>query len=76
MIFAGCKKDILNTILGNRNLGTIHNHPNGVCHLGEYDYYSFGSSEDMVMGIICNKEDGIYFFTPSSLISSVDLNIY
>lgn len=57
-----------------KHLGTIHNHPNGVCHLGYMDCYTFGKTNDAITGIICGS-DNIHFYTPISLIESINHEI-
>lgn len=53
-------------------LGTLHNHPNGVCNLGEFDLYSFGASHNKLAGIVCGV-DSIVFYTPNDVTSSVEV---
>lgn len=42
------------------NLGTIHSHPGGYCDFSRQDYYSFGSSGDLINGIICGKDKFVF----------------
>lgn len=56
------------------SIGTIHNHPSGICSLSDVDSYTFGNSRHEIIGIICNFED-IHFYSPSSLANSIEIII-
>ena len=38
------------------HLGTIHSHPGGVCEPSKQDIYTFGQKNDILMGVICEKD--------------------
>jgi len=74
IVFSSCSNfDFFEIFKKEKHLGTIHNHPSSVCHLGYMDCYSFGKSNDAIIGIICG-EDTVHFFTPKDLINSLEIN--
>jgi proteasome lid subunit RPN8/RPN11 len=52
------------------NLGTIHSHPDGICEPSKQDIYTFGQKNDLLMGIIC-KKDNYGFFTKKNFDKSM-----
>lgn len=70
-----CERNVFKRVFMTSDVvGTIHNHPNGVCRYSEMDYYSFGSNNHLVGGVICGY-NSLVIYTPKNLITSINVNI-
>ena len=78
--YASCKSGGWNNVkyglflLDDGVVGTVHNHINGNCMMSFRDAYTFGSSDDELMGIICDS--GEYsFYGYNNLIEGTILEV-
>ena len=75
VIYASCHSIISKLNPTSLILGTIHNHPHGVCEFGLQDAYTLGKSQDIIAGIICD-DDTFMFFSGNSLKDSLRVEIF